>query len=138
VQCVDDDSLRLIKGGFDLKTAEFAARGDHSGAGMLEAEAVEGDALLAGEGQHQTLVRNHTLAVPAEHPEAVCVTIFLSDVEEAGGAPCIVPHAGGAWPRGLTAASKSAHADLYAAERAVYYKTGTGKPPSQSVIACGS
>ena len=113
-----------------------SAFGLAEGVGELAPYTEDGDELAAGEQHHAQAYPNHTLVVPPGGdalPEAVCVTIFLTGVDETGGAPCVVPHTGGAdgWARSVSAAagvgdrSKAANAALYELERALNYSMGS-------------
>ena len=143
-ECIGHDDLRLIKAGLNLKTSDFAVRGGvMQGPQLLEAQQTDReDALAAGEELHWQEYGQSTLAVPPlGAQEAVAAVIFLSDVSEAGGALCVVPHTGGAdgWGRSVVAQegsednesslplgrSKADDPALYAQERATHYKAGT-------------
>ena len=111
--------------------------GQAEGVGELAPYTEDGADLAAGEQHHAQAYPSHALVVPPGGdalPEAVCVTVFLTGADETGGAPCVVPHTGGAdgWARSVSAAaggvanrSKAANAALYESERGLQFSTGS-------------
>lgn len=130
-ECIGHDDLRLIKAGFNLKTAELAVRGGAmEGPRMLEPHQTDsGEMFAIGAQPHSQEYGSTNLAVPPlDSTEAVAAVIFLNDIQDVGGALCVVPHTAGAdgWARSILAGKDSTDAgSLYKQERATDYKAGT-------------
>lgn len=130
-QCLGHEDLRLIKAGFNLKTADFAVRGgEMEGPQMLQSHQTgSGETFAIGAEPHSQEYGRTTLAVPPlDSIEAVAAVIFLNDIHDVGGAWCVVPHTAGAdgWARSIISGKDSADTPpLEKHERATDYKAGT-------------
>lgn len=131
-ECLGHEDLRLVKAGLNLKTSDFAVRGGiMAGPQRLAPQQTEsGKMLAAGEELHVQEYGQITLAVPpTESAEAVAAVIFLNDINDVGGALCVVPHTAGVdgWVRSTIAGEECSvdWAALYKQERATDYKAGT-------------